>query len=151
MPGTLELEHLRERFYDPGAHKAPPPLEDVSAFAPEPQTLDAMRTQGGPLLGELRDAIVTAFTQDGAASVGDAFNRLAPAMRRPVEILGLLQLATQVDAAPTETDTADAVETEIFDTVRPDGSRRTFTVPRITLTDDDTAALAALNYGPDHD
>ena len=32
-----------------------------------------------------------------------------------------------------------------------DGSRRTFSVPRITLTDDDTAALAALNYGPDHD
>lgn len=158
MPGTLELEHLRERFYDPGAHKAPPPLDDVSAFAPEPQTLDAMRTQGGPLLGELRDAIVSAFTTEGAASVGDAFNRLEPALRRPVEILGLLQLATQVDAV-TGTDASGAaesaapasVETESFDTVRPDGSLRTFTVPRITLTDADTAALAALNYGPDHD
>jgi len=35
--------------------------------------------------------------------------------------------------------------------VRPDGSRRTFTVPRIILNDDETAALAALNYGTDHD
>jgi len=158
MPGTLELEHLRERFYDPGAHKAPPPLEDVSAFAPEPPTLDAMRTQGGPLLAELRDAMVTAFTANGAASVGDAFNSLEPAMRRPVEILGLLQLATQVDAvdrtdaaaSPARSDSPGS-GTEDFETVRPDGSRRTFRVPRITLTDDDTAALAALNYGSDHD
>jgi hypothetical protein len=142
MPGTLELEHLRERFYDPGAHRAPPPLEDVSAFAPEPQSLDDMRTQGGPLLGDVRDAIVTAFTDGRAASVGDAFNGLAPALRRPVEILGLLQLATQVDAV-------EGTDAESFDTVRPDGSRRTFSVPRITLTDDDTAALAALNYGPE--
>jgi len=160
MPGTLELEHLRERFYDPGAHKAPPPLEDVSAYAPEPPSLDAMRTQGGPLLEELRDAIVTAFTDGAATTVGAAFNSLEPALRRPVEILGLLQIATQIDAvhsAPSagsdeSTESAPTSgDSETFETVRPDGSRRTFTVPRITLTDDDTAALAALNYGSDDD
>jgi hypothetical protein len=161
MPGTLELEHLRERFYDPVAHKAPPPLEDVSAFAPEPQSLHDMRTQGGPLLDELRDAIVAALTDsalagDGAASVGDAFNALEPMMRRPVEILGLLQLTEQVGAvgiegAEPDDTAAQPTETDLFDTVRPDGSRRTFSVPRIMLSPDDTAALAALNYGPDHD
>ena len=161
MPGTLELEHLRERFYDPGAHTAPPPLEDVSDYAPPPPSLDDMRTQGGPLLEELRDAVVTAFTSGDAASVGAAFNGLPTGMRRPVEILGLLQIITQVDGVHTRPGRTDAAADadaerpdapgESFDTVRPDGSRLTFTVPRITLTDADTAALTALNYGPDHD
>ena len=77
-----------------------------------------------------------------------------------MEILGLLQIATQIDAvhsAPSagsdeSTESAPTSgDAETFETVRPDGSRRTFTVPRITLTDDDTAALAALNYGSDDD
>jgi hypothetical protein len=62
-----------------------------------------------------------------------------------VEILGMLQIATQVDAL------SRAQQLESFETVRPDGSRRTFSVPRIILNDDETAALAALNYGTDHD
>ena len=145
MPGTLEVEHLRERFYDPAAHLAPPALEDVSDDAPEPPSLDDMRKQGGPLLEELRDAIVTAFAEGDAASVGDAFNDLDASLRRPVEILGMLQIATQVDAV------SRAQTLERFETVRPDGSIRSFAVPRIILNEDETAALSALNYGPDHD
>ena len=145
MPGTLDVEHLRERFYDPAAHLPPPALEDVSGAAPEPPSLDDMRKQGGPLLDELRDAIVTAFAQGDAASVGDAFNHLDANLRRPVEILGMLQIATQIDAV------SRAQTLERFDTVRPDGSIRSFEVPRITFTEDETAALSALNYGPDHD
>lgn len=141
MPGTLDVDHLRERFYDAGAHRAPPELDDVSHDAPAPLSLGEMRTQGGPLLEDLRDALVRAFTPGEQASVGDAFNALDPGLRRPVEILGLLQLATQVDAVHR----ADAVET--FETVRPDGSLRRFAVARIELTDAETAALAALNYG----
>ncbi|TFD32989.1 DUF3375 domain-containing protein [Cryobacterium cryoconiti] len=145
MPGTLDVEHLRERFYDPGAHRAPPALQDVSDDAPLPPSLDEMRQQGGPLLGELRDAIVTAFSHGEAASVGDAFNELDPALRRPVEILGMLQIATQIDAV------SRAQTLERFETVRPDGSTRSFAVPRIMLNDDETAALSALNYGSDDD
>jgi hypothetical protein len=145
MPGTLDLDHLRERFYDPLAHRPPPDLEDVSDDAPAPFSLDEMRTQGGPMLEQMRDAIVTAFSTGEAASVGAAFNELEPALRRPVEILGMLQIATQVDALTR----ARSIET--FETVRPDGSRRTFEVPRIELNDDDTAALTALNYGSEHD
>jgi len=145
MPGALGLEHLRERFYDPAAHLPPPALADVSADAPPPPSLDDMRKQGGPLLGELRDAIVGAFSRGDAASVGVAFNDLDDDLRRPVEILGMLQLATQIDAV-TRAETL-----ERFDTVRPDGTRRSFAVPRISLTEDDMAALHALNYGPDHD
>ncbi|MET0956675.1 MAG: DUF3375 family protein, partial [Cryobacterium sp.] len=107
----------------------------------------------GRVLEELRDAIVTAFADGAATTVGAAFNSLEPALRRPVEILGLLQIATQIDAvhAVDGENAGNSESSETFETVRPDGSRRTFTVPRITLTDDDTAALAALNYGSDDD
>jgi hypothetical protein len=100
-----------------------------------------MRQQGGPLLEEMRDALVTAFSTGDAASVGAAFNALAVTLRRPVEILGMLQIATQVGAVHR----AEAVEN--FETVRPDGSVRSFTVPRIMLTEEETAALAAIPYG----
>jgi len=145
MPGTLDVEHLRERFYDPAAHAAPPALEDVSDEAPQPASLDDMRQQGGPLLEELRQAILSAFAAEGVISVGDAFNSLEAHLRRPVEILGMLQLATQIDAVHR----SETLET--FETVRPDGSRHSFAVPRIMLNTNETAALAALNSGPDDD
>ncbi|MEA9999561.1 DUF3375 family protein, partial [Cryobacterium sp. RTS3] len=145
MPGVLDVEHLRERFYDPLNHRPPPDLEDVSEYAPEPPSLDEMRRQGGPMLERMRDALVMFRGTGDTVSVGAAFNDLEPALRRPVEILGMLQIATQVDAL------SRAHQLESFETVRPDGSRRTFSVPRIILNDDETAALAALNYGTDHD
>ena len=143
MPGTLNVEHLHERFYDPVAHRAPPALADVSDAAPVAPSLDALRQQGGPLLEELRDALVAAFGAGEAASVGSAFNGLDASLRRPVEILGLLQLAAQLSP--------EAAGVENFETVRPDGSVRFFEVPRLILTDDDTAALAAQNLGSEHD
>ena len=143
MPGTLNVEHLHERFYDPVAHRAPPALADVSDAAPVAPSLDALRQQGGPLLEELRDALVAAFGAGEAASVGSAFNGLDASLRRPVEILGLLQLAAQLSPG--------AAGVENFETVRPDGSVRFFEVPRLILTDDDTAALAAQNLGSEHD
>ncbi|MCU1404162.1 MAG: hypothetical protein JWQ43_465 [Glaciihabitans sp.] len=145
MPGGLEIDHLREKFYDPRSHTPPPPLADVSQDAPPPPSLVEMRTQGGPLLDDMRSAMVTAFTAGGAASVGDAFNDLEAAMRRPVEILGVLQLATQLDAVER------AKLVEVFETIRPDGSQRRFEVPRIILEPHDTAALSALSYGTDID
>jgi len=145
MPGTLEVEHLRERFYDPVAHKGPPALADVSDAAPAAPSLGDLREQGGPLLAELRDALVAAFGAGQTASVGMAFNGFDASLRRPVEILGLLQLYAQLNT-PT-----DPASLETFETVRPDGSVRLFDVPRRILTDDDTVALAARNLGSQHD
>jgi hypothetical protein len=93
----------------------------------------------------MRIAMVRAFATGAAESIGDAFNDLEAGMRRPVEILGLLQIATQVDAVNR------ARVLEQFDTVRPDGSRRSFAVPRIILDNDETAALSALTYGSNND
>ncbi|MDJ0349729.1 DUF3375 domain-containing protein [Cryobacterium sp. PH29-G1] len=145
MPGTLEMEHLRERFYDPVAHKGPPALADVSDAAPAAPSLGDLRQQGGPLLHELRDALVAAFGAGETASVGVAFNGLDASLRRPVEILGVLQLYAQLEA-PT-----GPLTLESFTTVRPDGSVRFFDVPRRMLTDNDTAALAAQDLGSQHD
>ena len=153
MPGSLEVEHLRERFYDPVAHRGPPALADVSDAAPAGPSLGDLRRQGGPLLEELRDALVAAFGAGAgaasgageAASVGSAFNGFDASLRRPVEILGLLQLAAQLSASTGPT------ALESFETVRPDGSVRVFDLPRRTLTDDDMAALAAQNLGSEHE
>ncbi|TFB69557.1 DUF3375 domain-containing protein [Cryobacterium glaciale] len=145
MPGTLEVEHLRERFYDPVAHRGPPALADVSDAAPAGPSLGDLRQQGGPLLEELRDALVTAFAAGEAASVGSAFNGFDASLRRPVEILGLLQLAAQLSASNGPSGL------ESFETVRPDGTVRLFDLPHRTLTDDDTAALAAQNLGSEHE
>jgi hypothetical protein len=145
MPGTLEVEHLRERFYDPVAHLGPPALADVSDAAPAAPSLGDLRLQGGPLLEDLRDALVAAVAAGEAASVGSAFNSFGASLRRPVEILGLLQLAAQLGTS------AGPVSLESFEAIRPDGSVRVFDVPRRILTDDDTAALAAQNLGSQHD
>ncbi|SEN78172.1 MULTISPECIES: DUF3375 family protein [Cryobacterium] len=153
MPGRLEVEHLRERFYDPVAHRGPPALVDVSSAAPAGPSLGDLRQQGGPLLEELRDALVAAFAAGSgaasgageAASVGSAFNALDASLRRPVEILGLLQLAAQLGVPAVQPGL------ESFETVRPDGSVRVFDLPRRTLTNDDMAALAAQNLGSEHE
>lgn len=173
MPGVLEAGHLRQRFYDAEAHQPPAPLADVSELAPSAPSLDTMRKQGGPQLPEMKDALLDAFREGHAASLGAAFNALQPELRRPVEILGLMQIATQIDAAPhaathsalrdgTASDGSDGGTVagtgprhpravEQFKTVRPDGSERTFQVARITLNDEETAALAALSYGTTSD
>ncbi|WP_051753653.1 DUF3375 family protein [Streptosporangium amethystogenes] len=138
MPRTLDITHLRERFYDPGVETPPPPLGDTSHDAPEPPSLEDIRMQGGPLLEQLRLAIVAAFADGKTDSVGEAFNGLEPELRRPVEILGLLHMATQIDVLEHEQ------SAELYETIRPDGSLRDFRVPRMTLNEQETAALAAL-------
>nr|WP_281369854.1 DUF3375 domain-containing protein [Leifsonia psychrotolerans] len=150
MPGNLDAPHLRERFYDPESHVPPAPLADVSQHAPEALSLDDMRKQGGPQLAEMREAMLDAFEAGQVASIGAAFNKLENGLRRPVEILGLLQLATQIDAVNHDGANHDGA-VEHYRTVRPDGSQRTFAVARVTLGDNEKAALRALTDGANSD
>jgi hypothetical protein len=138
MPDPPAVKHLRERFYDPKSDTPPPPLDDVSGDAPAPLSLADIRKQGGPLLDDMRQAVLDAFTVGGAVTVGGAFNHLEEGLRRPVEILGLLDMAREIGVLDQITDT------ESFQAIRPDDTRRTFTVPRITLNEDDTASLVDL-------
>lgn len=128
MPAHHEIEYLRTRFYDPANDRPVPTLEDVSGEAPMPPGLEEVRSFGGPLLREVRVGLAEAL-MDGAATLGSAFNDLTPELRRPVEIYGILQLATSMGALE-----ASGSDSETVQTVRPDGTTRRFLVPQLPAT-----------------
>jgi hypothetical protein len=138
-PDELDISYLKANFYDPAADVAPPPLEDTSAGAPAPLDLEQIRKQGGPLLQEMRNAVVKSYAAGTALTAGEMFDTLPDHLRRPVEILGLLQIFAQAGSAETRT------QTESFFTIRPDGTTREFLVPVLELTTENVAAIAAYN------
>lgn len=152
IPTAVSVEHLRERFFDPATLLPPPPLEDVSDSAPTPPSLTDIRTQGGPLLRELRDRLTAAVQAGDADTLGELFNSLPAELRRPVEILGLLHLLGQAGpdpAGPVERPVEQPVE--ILEAVRPDGTRRRFEVPRRGLSLTDAAPSARPTEGHQRD
>lgn len=137
LPRRVGVDHLRERFHDPADDVLP---DRISAADPAdaPQvSLSELMAQGGPQLGSLRQRLEDALADLlPAGSLGELFDGLEPSLRRPVEIFGLLHLAA--DHA-WETEQA----TESYAAVRPDGSRRTFAVPRTPLPDPDLEETSA--------
>ena len=131
LPARASVEHLRERFHDPADDRLP---ERITAADPDdapPVSLAALMAQGGPRLSALRERLDgTLGSLLPAGSLGDLFDGLEPSLRRPVEIFGLLHLAADRDWTPEET-------LEVYAALRPDGSRRTFAVPRTPLPDPD--------------
>lgn len=131
LPGVVSVGHLRERFYDPQAAAAPPPLEPAED-APVALSLEELRQQGGPTLDGLRDALAAAVAAGDKESLGALFNDLPEELRRPVEILGLVHLLAHEDRLPESL-------TEVFEAIRPSGERREFTVPRFVLPEPEPA------------
>ncbi|WP_433700981.1 DUF3375 family protein [Nocardiopsis sp. CA-288880] len=129
IPPGLDISGLRFRTFDPDSERAPEPLEDVTAEAPQALSLEEIRKQGGPSLAELRHEIQTRLATGDVESAAALFNTLPEDLRRPVEILGLLHLLAGMD-----TD-VDATIREPVAAVRPDGSTRRFLMPRITMAD----------------
>jgi hypothetical protein len=159
VPAQIEVEHLRERFWDPDNDIPPPALEDVSDQAPDAIELTAIRHQGGPTLGQLRRELIDAIEAGDARNVSDVFNALPDDLRRPVEVFGLLHLLAgtgrdDIDALATRQVDLTAVDLMVegppvdsFHTLRPDGSRRTFLVSRRELDLADARALAVTEEG----
>jgi hypothetical protein len=124
LPPRTNVTHLRERFHDPINETAPPPLSDVTSDRPEALTLADLVMHGGPSLRSLREAIATALSDaDQLESLGTLFDSLDPTLRRPVEIFGLLHLATNHPALERLEDT------EVYAAIRPDGTARDLSVP----------------------
>jgi hypothetical protein len=163
IPEQITTDHLRERFYDPDNDVPPPPLEDVSGEAPGEPDLDAIRRQGGPTLAQLRRELIDAIEAGNADNAATVFNALPDSLRRPVEVLGLLQVLAAVanhpeggepvvgSVHPVDVDVDVMVGDAPYDsfhTVRPDSTARTFLVARRELNLDDARALAAADEGP---
>jgi hypothetical protein len=131
LPARAAVDHLRERFHDPADDVLPERIAPADPAAAPPVSLAALMAQGGPQLASLRERLDQALSSLlPAGSLGELFDNLEPSLRRPVEILGLLHLAADHDW-----ETEDVLES--FAAVRPDGTRRTFRVPRTPLPDPD--------------
>lgn len=117
LPEQVEVEHLRTRLHDPGEDTPPPPLRDVSDERPEELSVEELRAQGGPSVQAWR-ALLGAELPD-TEGAHEVFNAADPAMRRPVEVLGLLHLATNGEMVQV----GDGVEH--YQAVRTDGTTRT--------------------------
>lgn len=128
LPSRPDIGHLRGRFYDPATDRQPPPLTPPAAEAPEHMTLADLRRHGGPSLETLRAKLAHDLQTGTSASLGEFFASLDPDLRRTVEILGLAHLTSAMD----EFDRPGGEE--LYESVRPDGTARTFSVPRIAPT-----------------
>lgn len=135
LPVPMKVEHLRERMWDPQTDAPPPPLETVEPDDEPAPTAEELRMKGGPSLDDLRNAILDAHAAGDLDTVGVLFNELPSELRRPVEILGLLHVVARTDALDR------AVGTEVFDAIRPNGERRSFNVPTVSLSPVEVAAL----------
>jgi hypothetical protein len=133
----LEIGHLRQRFYNPADHVPPPPLADTGAEAAAATSLEELRSQGGPSLGDFRGLVAAALRHQEIVAAGHVFASAGADLKRPVEVFGLLHIAAQVGAADQE----DSGRPDLFEAVRPDGTRRTFTATRTVFTRDQLTAL----------
>jgi hypothetical protein len=136
---SLDVAHLRQRFFNPDDHIPPPPLADTDAEAAAATSLEELRMQGGPNLGAFRELIATVLHGQDAVSAGELFAVAGGDLRRPVEVFGLLHIA----AASGAPELGHSGETDLFEAIRPDGSRRSFTATRTVFTREQLAALEA--------
>ncbi|AGP30417.1 DUF3375 domain-containing protein [Corynebacterium terpenotabidum] len=120
---TASLGHLRQTLSDPRPPGVPAPLhhEEEPDFAEE----DA-RAWGGPHYADLEDHVAR-LADAGITDVDLAatFADLDTNLRRPVDLLGLLEIAHR--NGMTETD-----EVSVVDAVRPDGTTRRFAFGAVT-------------------
>ncbi|MDQ1287257.1 MAG: hypothetical protein QG622_822 [Actinomycetota bacterium] len=123
---VAEVGHLRQRMSDLRPPQPPVPLPEWDED--EDTAAGDTRAWGGPRYAELR-AHLAACSQ-GAASVDvvAAFREAARDIRRPVDLLGLLEIAH--DTGMTET-----AEVAVVDTIRPDLTRRRFALGGVVMTD----------------
>ena len=123
----VDIGHLQQKLYDPSDHRPPPPLVTVSTEGGGLDLAELLQ-QGGPRLEALKAVLSQALTAADAVPAAAAFNGSPTDLRRPVEILGYLQLAERAGAMTT------TGETDVYEAVRPDGSRKAFRAARAVFS-----------------
>ena len=125
LPEVLDIEWLAEKFYDPTRDIPLVPLQEAAADRPSGVSFEELRRYGGPHLEDLRGALDDAASADAAGWTvgGNVFPRLPAEIRRPVDVLGILHLATE------RADLTRVNGVERYVTRRPDGSEQILVVP----------------------
>lgn len=127
LPTEVDIGHLPTRFHDPDDHVPPPPLYDPNQEAGDDtgSSFEELRRYGGPSYLALHDVIAHRLAEAGIVSVAEVFDGLDPEMRRPVDLVGLLQLAGA--EAPTDSEMTHHA-------VRPDGTEVTLVTADVLIT-----------------
>lgn len=102
-------------------------LEECSGEGPGTFSVEELRAVGGPFYIELAAAIEAATAGGMAVASAQLFNGLPRDLRRPVDLLGLLTLATEQGALHPD------YAVEEYHTIRPDGSAVTYLGPALNL------------------
>ena len=119
---VADVGHLRQSLGDIRPSSTPDPLADGDTDA---DFLDAdTRNWGGPHYGVLEDHLA-AFADGGSFDLAAAFEAVPDDARRPVDLLGLLEIAHR--NGMTEAETVSVVEA-----LRPDGTSRRFAFGSVT-------------------
>ncbi|MFC7504221.1 DUF3375 family protein, partial [Nocardioides sp. GCM10030258] len=85
LPLRTNLDHLRERFYDPADDVLPERIGVADPDDAPSVLLSELMAQGGPQLSTLRDRLSDALSALlPAGSLGELFDGLEPSLRRPV-------------------------------------------------------------------
>jgi len=122
---VAEVDHLRQTAGDLRPPRPPAPLTDWDDSADVDVSHDEARAWGGPHYADLAELLRGSVAGADEIDVAAVFNAAPPALRRPVDLLGLLELADS--RGMTETG-----ELAFVDAVRPDGSRRRFAFGGVT-------------------
>ncbi|WP_194838725.1 DUF3375 domain-containing protein [Nocardia sp. XZ_19_369] len=121
---TASVEHLRQSLSDPRPLQLPPPLAEWSQdMIPDTDT----RAWGGPNYAALEALLERFGTDADIIEIAAAFGAAPEKIRRPVDLLGLLELAHR--AGMTETGEVVTVEA-----IRPDRTRRRFAFGGVVVT-----------------
>lgn len=126
--GVAGIATLREK---PRQQRVPTSLKPLAASdgVPGEFSADELRAKGGPFYQELAAAIRRATVRGRVAGSAAVFNGLPDDLRRPVDLLGLLTLGTELGAL------RPGLPVEEYHAVRPDGSEVTFLGPAMTFVD----------------
>lgn len=127
------LGRLRTALHDLRPETPPDDLEDWSDGPAPGDEIADLRAMGGPQHAAIQ-AHLSTFA--GPSSIGRAFAAGPASLRRPVELLGYLDLAAEHDGGTSGDVPADDLER--VTTTRADGTARDFVLPRtpIRRTDD---------------
>lgn len=138
-----ELGRLRRTLHDLRPDEPPAPLTGSTGWDEDLEvSLEDARAWGGPqyadLEAHLRRLAAGRAAEDGedagaAVDVAEAFESAPDSLRRPVDLVGLLELAAR--SAPAAgggagAGAADAAPVSVVTAVRPDGTRRRFAFAR---------------------